>query len=146
MPDPVTLAIIGTNLISAFGSNSSSKKASRANRRANQLEAERRGVQNSLARRKALAERRRLQASVRAEALATGVGLSSAANAAEASIDAQTASEVGSQRQLEAIDIARDAEIRQSQKAQTQAGNFAAAGSLVTSVFGSLGGGSSGGE
>lgn len=122
--DPVTAGLVTASLIGSFGANSKARKASRANRRANELEQERRGIQNNIARRKALANARRLKAQVRAEALANGVGLSSGADAADASVDAQTSTAVSTQRQLQEIDQARFAELQKANKFGSQAASL----------------------
>lgn len=139
MPDPVTLAIVGSQLIGAFGSNSKAKKAARANRRANELELKRRRIQNVLARRKSEAERRRIQAAVAVQAVANSAGTSSAAEAARSSVESQAATDITTQSQLEGIDVARGQQISRAQKATTQANNISQGAGVVGSVIGAFG-------
>lgn len=137
--DPVTAAVVGTSLLGGLFGNSKAKKASRANRRANELESERRGIQNTLARRRSLAERRRLQAAARSEAIAQGVGLSSQENASVASVDSQISANVAIQRQLEGLDQERTEQLTRAGSLQQQAQNVDSAVGAITGIFGQLG-------
>jgi len=140
MADPITLALLSTAISGSAGliSNTQGRRAAKANRRANELERERRGIQNNLARRKARAEERRLQASIRAEALAAGVGLSSGADAASASVDAQLSTELATQTQLQDIDIDRTNEIQRAQRFGQQSSNTDQIGQFAAGFIGAF--------
>lgn len=140
MPDPVTLAVLGTAVsgVSSIFARGSARRAARANRRVNDLEQERRGIQNDLARRAARAEERRLQAATRAEALAAGVGLSSGVEGASSSLGTQLDNQLGTQRQLQEIDLERTGQIKKSQRASTRANTTDQIGQIVPQALNSL--------
>jgi len=140
MPDPVTLAILSSTISGGAGlfSNSKARSQAKANRRVNELERERRGIQNNLARRRAKAEERRLQASIRAEALAAGVGVSSSASGAAASVDTQLSTELGISNQFEDLDRARTDQIQEAQKFGQQASTADRIGQIAGQIFGAF--------
>lgn len=133
--------LIGAQVASSLLGFGASRKAKKARRRANAIERKRKAIANVQARRQALAAVRRQQAAQAAQAIVAGTGgtggeLSSARAGTASSLNAQTAANIASQRQQEALGGQFNAEIGRSQSADSAAQGFG----VAASVFGTLAG------
>lgn len=141
MPNPLFLAGGsgagaggGLAALGALGSIVNSRKLARTNRRINNNQKQTVGIQNALARRNARAQARQLQAAVRAQALAAGVGLSSGEDNAISGVTTQRDTGIAVQERFQDLDFKRFQLQNRANRQQTNASTFDQLGSLGGSI------------
>jgi len=121
-------------IVAAAGSAVQQRKAGKQQKRASQREQRIADAENVRSRRQAIRERIIQQSQLNALGAATGTSASSGIQGASASLGSQTASNIGFQTQLEALNKERLSFLGKAAQAQTHAGTFEAVSKIASAA------------
>ncbi len=130
----IASAVIG--VVGLVASERRSKKAAKKQEQAVEIQGKRAALENASARRKQVAEARRLRATTVAQGEAAGISGGSQVSGAVSAVGTQAATNISFLRQLEGFDVARGRALSVAAREQGRAATFAAISGFATSGAG----------